>query len=65
MSIAENTTSLTLSLDAFVRSISINRATPHGFFLGAGASIQIWRPISRQLYLAVEARTVSNQQSRP
>lgn len=30
---------LTLSLDAFVRSVGINRTTPHALFLGAGASV--------------------------
>jgi hypothetical protein len=30
---------LTLSIDALIRSIQINRAIPHGLFLGAGASI--------------------------
>jgi len=30
---------LTLSLDAFVRSVGINRSTSHALFLGAGASI--------------------------
>jgi hypothetical protein len=28
-----------LGLDAFVRSIRINRATPHALLIGAGASI--------------------------
>jgi len=31
--------SVTMPLDAFVRSISVNRDTPHSLFLGAGASI--------------------------
>lgn len=30
---------LTLSLDAFVRSVGVRRATPHALFLGAGASV--------------------------
>ena len=30
---------LTLSLDAFVRSVGVRSATPHALFLGAGASI--------------------------
>jgi hypothetical protein len=30
---------LSLSLDAFVRSVGINKATPHALMLGAGASI--------------------------
>jgi SIR2-like domain len=30
---------LVLPLDAFIRSIEINRSTPHAFFLGAGTSI--------------------------
>src|SRR5687768_8910556 len=29
----------TLSFDAFIRAVGINRGTPHAFFLGAGASI--------------------------
>ncbi len=29
----------TLPLDAFVRSVGVNRGTPHALFLGAGASI--------------------------
>jgi hypothetical protein len=28
-----------LALDAFVRSIGVNKASPHAFFLGAGASM--------------------------
>jgi hypothetical protein len=28
-----------LSIDAFVRSVAINKNTPHAFFLGAGASV--------------------------
>lgn len=35
---------LELSLDAFVRSVGVNRATPHAFFLGAGASISSGMP---------------------
>src|SRR5262245_14837368 len=34
----------TLTLDAFVRSVCINRSMPHAFFLGAGASIQAGIP---------------------
>lgn len=30
---------ISLSLDAFIRSVAVNRGTPHAFFLGAGASI--------------------------
>jgi hypothetical protein len=30
---------LTLSLDAFIRSVGVRRATPHTLFLGAGASV--------------------------
>jgi hypothetical protein len=30
---------LLMTLEAFVRSISINRDTPHSLFLGAGASV--------------------------
>jgi hypothetical protein len=33
-----------LGLDAFVRSIRINRATPHAFLIGAGASISSGLP---------------------
>ncbi len=40
----EGAASLTLSLDALVRSVGINRGTPHGFFLGAGASIRSGMP---------------------
>src|SRR5882724_1655428 len=29
----------TLGVDAFVRSVGVNKATPHALFLGAGASI--------------------------
>ena len=32
-------TGLSLSLDAFVRSVGVRRNTPHALFLGAGASI--------------------------
>ena len=32
-------TDLTLSVDAFVRSIAVNRHSPHALFLGAGASV--------------------------
>ncbi len=34
-----NADHLLLELDAFIRSIGINKATPHAIFLGAGASI--------------------------
>lgn len=34
-----STSNLTLSLDAFVRSVGVNRNAPHAFFIGAGASI--------------------------
>ena len=30
---------LTLSLDAFIRSVAVRRATAHALFLGAGASV--------------------------
>jgi len=33
-----------LSMDAFVRSVAINRRTPHAVFLGAGASISSGMP---------------------
>src|SRR5262245_19145485 len=39
---------LTLPLDAFVRSISINRDTPHALFLGAGASLTSSLPSAEQ-----------------
>lgn len=35
---------ITMPLDAFVRSISINRDTPHSLFLGAGASMSSGMP---------------------
>lgn len=35
---------IVLPLDAFVRSIGVNRATPHALFLGAGASITSGMP---------------------
>lgn len=35
----DSTNDLTLSLDAFVRSIKVRRNTPHSLFLGAGASV--------------------------
>ena len=37
-------TDVTLSLDAFVRSIGVRRDTPHALFLGAGASISSGLP---------------------
>lgn len=33
-----------LPLDAFIRSVAVNRGTPHAFFLGAGASITSGMP---------------------
>jgi SIR2-like domain len=36
--------SLAFPLDAFVRSVAINRGTPHVFFLGAGASVSSRMP---------------------
>jgi len=36
---AYQTQELTLPLDAFVRSVGINRSTPYALFLGAGASV--------------------------
>ncbi len=33
-----------LSLDAFIRSVAVNRGTPHAFFLGAGTSITSGMP---------------------
>ncbi len=37
-----------LQLDAFVRSICVNRTTPHALFLGAGASISSGIPSAEQ-----------------
>jgi hypothetical protein len=36
---APSSNDLTLTLDAFIRSVAVNRRSPHAFFLGAGASV--------------------------
>jgi NAD-dependent SIR2 family protein deacetylase len=37
--LTDEVTNLILPLDAFVRSVRVNRSSPHAFFLGAGCSI--------------------------
>ena len=57
----DSTNDLTLSLDAFVRSIKVRRNTPHSLFLGAGAVGQFWRSIGRGVHLGMEARYLPNK----
>src|SRR5438105_12632204 len=42
--VAAGSDDLTLTLDAFVRSIGVKRSAPHAFFLGAGASVSSGMP---------------------
>ena len=39
VALAADKNDLSLSLDAFVRSIGVRRTIPHALFLGAGASV--------------------------
>src|SRR5262249_5608854 len=50
---------LVLSLDAFIRSVGVRRASPFAMFVGAGAS---FRP---DLYLGMEAPHLLDQQPGP
>lgn len=44
---SEKDNDIVLSLDAFVRSVGVRRATPHALFLGAGASVSSGIPSAR------------------
>jgi len=46
--LSNNTNDIVLPLDALVRSIGVNKATPHLFFLGSGASISSGVPSAEQ-----------------
>ena len=45
-----------IPLDAFVRSISINRDTPHRLFLGAGASVSSGIPSAEKCIMEWKGR---------
>ncbi|HPV81475.1 MAG TPA: SIR2 family protein [Nitrospira sp.] len=45
-----------MALDAFVRSISINRDTPHSLFLGAGASVSSGIPSAERCMMEWKGR---------
>jgi len=45
-----------MPLDAFVRSISINRDTPHSLFLGAGASVSSGIPSAERCIMEWKGR---------
>src|SRR2546425_525037 len=47
---------LSMTLEAFVRSISINRDTPHSLFLGAGASVSSGIPSAERCTLEWKGR---------
>ena len=48
--------SVAMALDAFVRSISINRDTPHSLFLGAGASVSSGIPSAERCIMEWKGR---------
>src|SRR5436309_5449458 len=47
---------LSISLEAFVRSISINRDTPHSLFLGAGSSVSSGIPSAERCIMEWKGR---------
>lgn len=47
---------MVMPLDAFVRSISINRDTPHSLFLGAGASVSSGIPSAERCIMEWKGR---------
>ena len=48
--------SVAMALDAFVRSISINRDTPHSLLLGAGASVSSGIPSAERCIMEWKGR---------